>query len=92
MSIDQSISVSELLAAHPQVAPVLERFWIGPDDGEPEYLVNEAALEALWAITGQDFDYSKKDWRKWWATNKKSIPEWAGDEKKPGKKPGPKGP
>lgn len=34
LSIDQSISVSELLAAHPQVVPVLERFGIGPDDGE----------------------------------------------------------
>lgn len=34
MSIDDSISVSELMAAHPQVAPVLARFGMDPDDGE----------------------------------------------------------
>jgi len=34
---------------------------------------NQAALDALKKITGQDFDFSKKKWRTWWENSREDL-------------------
>jgi len=44
--------------------------------GEPvqyTYEENKAALEALQKLTGQDFSYSKSQWRDWWEASKDDL-------------------
>jgi hypothetical protein len=41
-----------------------------PDNDGYAYLINYAALDALRAITAQDFGVNKRAWRKWWDENR----------------------
>jgi hypothetical protein len=47
-----------------------------PDDPRLVFVVNYAALDALRAITGQDFGVSKTAWREWWEDNRDTFTVW----------------
>ena len=47
-----------------------------PDDPRYAYIINYAALDALRAITLQDFGVNKRAWRDWWDENRDDFKVW----------------
>ena len=53
-----------------------------PADPRYTYLINYAALDALRAITQNDFGVNKKAWRKWWDENRDDFHVFNGKPRK----------
>ena len=52
-----------------------------PPDSPDVFIINYDALDALKAITGQDFGTSKRDWLEWWTENEPQISVWTNKPK-----------